>query len=49
MGQNCPIQALFISKVHAAEHVTKFISASRISTFGIWSMKKTYKWVRGRK
>ena len=40
MGQNCPIQALSINNVHAAEHVTQFISASSISSFGIRSMKK---------
>jgi hypothetical protein len=40
MGQHCPIQALSINNVHAAEHVTQIISASRISSFGIRSMKK---------
>jgi len=35
MGQPCPIQALSIRKAHAAEHVTQFGSASRISSFEV--------------
>jgi len=43
MGQTCPIQALSIRKVHAAEHVTQFGSVSWISSFEVWSLNETYK------
>ena len=38
MWQHCPIHPLKVKKVHAAEHLLQFLSASRLSPFGIWSL-----------
>jgi len=35
MGQHCTIQPLQVNKLHAAEHILQFLSASRISSFQI--------------
>jgi len=41
MWQHCPIHPLKVNKVHAAEHLLQFLSASRLSPFGIWSPVET--------